>query len=188
MRPAYNLEPKYRVTILSIRHWTDGPGSPPVVKGLVWYTDGSRVQEGRAGAGVCGQSVGRRLSISLGKYVTIFQAETYAILACVCEIQNIVRAEESCCDSQAALKALQAVKTSPVVQQCQRALNDISAYHSVGLFWAPGHSGIRQNEIADELAREGSAHHFVGLEPALGVSRQSMRRKIQCWLDRQQLM
>jgi ribonuclease HI len=47
-------------------------------------------------------------------------------------------------------------------------LNDISTYHSVGLFWVSGHSGICGKEIADELAREGSIHHFVGLEPALG--------------------
>jgi hypothetical protein len=73
------------------------------------------MQEGRAGAGAYGQSVGRRLSMSLGKYVTVFQAEIYAILACVYEIQNNVRLEKyisTCSDSQAALRALQAVKTS----------------------------------------------------------------------------
>jgi hypothetical protein len=40
-----------------------------------------------------------------------------------------------CSDSQAALKALQAAKTtSPLVWQYQRALNDISTHYSVGLF------------------------------------------------------
>jgi hypothetical protein len=52
----------------------------------------------------------------------------------------------------------------------------------------PGHSGIRGIEIADEFAREGSAHHFVGPDLALGVSGQSIRRKMQGWLDRQHLM
>jgi hypothetical protein len=70
MTPAYNFEPKYRVTLLTREDWTKGTGSPPVVKGLGWYTDGSRMQDGRTGAGAHGQSKGRRLSISLGKYVT----------------------------------------------------------------------------------------------------------------------
>jgi ribonuclease HI len=135
--------------------------------------------------------MGRRLSTSLGRYVTVFQAEINAVLACVYEIQNNVRSEKYtniCSDSQAALKTLQAVKTSPLVRQCQTALDDISNHHSVELSWDPGHSGIRGNEIIDELAREGSAHHFVGPQPALAVSRQSIRRKIQCWLERQHLM
>jgi hypothetical protein len=71
------------------RNW-----APPVVKGLVWYTDGFRIRDGRTGAGVYGHSEGRRLSISLGKYVTVIQAEICAILACVCEIQNRARSEK----------------------------------------------------------------------------------------------
>jgi hypothetical protein len=54
----------------------------PVVKGLVWFTDGSRTVEG-TGAGLYRQSVDRRLSISLEKHATVFQAEVYAILAYV---------------------------------------------------------------------------------------------------------
>jgi len=39
------------------------------------------------GAEVYGQSVERRLSFSLGRYATVLQAEMYAILVCVYEIQ-----------------------------------------------------------------------------------------------------
>jgi hypothetical protein len=78
MRPAFNFEHKYRVTVSTREDWTKGTGNP-AVKGLIWFTDGSKMREG-TGAGVCGQSVGRRLSISLGRYVTIFQAKIYAIL------------------------------------------------------------------------------------------------------------
>jgi hypothetical protein len=59
--------------------------------------------------------------------------------------------------------------------------------NSVGLFLVPGHSGIHGNEIANELTRDGSVHHFVGSEPALGVSRQIIKKKIQCWLDKQHM-
>jgi hypothetical protein len=64
MRTAYNFEPKYRVTMLPREDWTKGTGTPPVVKGLVWFTEGSKMREGTR-AGVYGQSVGRRLSFSL---------------------------------------------------------------------------------------------------------------------------
>jgi ribonuclease HI len=75
-----------------------------------------------------------------------FQAEIHATLTCTHEIQMNARPEKCVSifsDSQAALKALQAVKTtSPLVQQCQKALNDISTRHSVRMFWVPGHSGL----------------------------------------------
>jgi len=53
MKPVFNLEPKYRVTMLTREEWTRGPEVPPMVKGLVWYMDGSRTVEG-TGAGVYG--------------------------------------------------------------------------------------------------------------------------------------
>ena len=71
--------------MLTREEWTRGPGIPPVVIGLIWYTDGSRMPEGTR-AGVYGQSLRRMLSISLGKYAAVFQAEIYAILACAHKI------------------------------------------------------------------------------------------------------
>jgi hypothetical protein len=94
MRPAYSFEPQYRVTMLTREDWTEATGAPPTVKGLVWFTDGSKLRD-RTGAGVYGQSVGRRFSLPLGRYATIFQAEIYAILACAYEIQSQNRPEIS---------------------------------------------------------------------------------------------
>jgi len=71
-RPEFNLELKYRVSMLTREDWTKGTGAPAVK----------------------GQSVGRRLSFSLGRYVTVFQTEIYAILACVYEIQFQNRPEK----------------------------------------------------------------------------------------------
>ena len=152
IRPTFNLEPKYRVTMVTREEWTRGPGTAAVFKGFVWFTRGSRM-EGN-GAGVYGQSLGRRHSISLWKYATVFQAElhVYTLLAMVYEIQTIARPEKYgyvsiCYDSQEALKALQAAKTTHLLaQQCQTALNDVSTLHIVGLYLVTGHAGVRRNE------------------------------------------
>jgi len=91
-----------------------------------------------------------------------------------------------CSDSQAALKALKAIRTtSPLVYQCQKALNDISIRHAVDLFWIPRHAGIRGNEIANGLVRDSSALRFLGPEPALGVSRRDLQKRLSCLLVNQ---
>jgi len=58
----------------------------------------------------------------------------------------------------------------------------------MGLFWVPGHSGGRGNETAEEFAREGTFHQFVGPEPALRISRHNTRRKIQRWMYNQRMV
>jgi len=190
MKLVFNLEPKYRVTMLTREEWIRGPGTPPMVKGLVWFTDGSRTVEGTE-AGVYGQSVNRRLSIPLGKHATVFQAEVYSILACVHENETQDRPEKYISifsDSQAALKALQAAKTtSPLVRKCQQALNNISTRHAVRLCWVPVHARVRGNEIADKLTRSSSGQRFIGPESFLGFSRQNIRRKMKRWTQRQHL-
>jgi hypothetical protein len=85
IRPEFNFKPKYKVTMLPREELTKGTGTP-VVKGFIWFKDGSRMKKG-TGAGLYGQSVGRRLIISLGRYATLFHAAIYAILACAYEIE-----------------------------------------------------------------------------------------------------
>jgi ribonuclease HI len=133
--------------------------------------------------------VRRRLSFSLEKYTTVFQAVIYAILACTHEIKThgIPKKHRSICsDSQAALKALKAIRTTYLlVHQCPKAMNDISVLYAVGLYWVPGQTGVRHNEIANGLARCGSASRFVGPESVLGVSRQDLKNRINRWLVNQ---
>jgi hypothetical protein len=78
------------VTLLTRKKWTRTPGILPEVKGLLWYTDGPRTPGWGAGvgAGEYGQSLGRRLSISLRIYATVFQGEIYDSLVCDFEIQT----------------------------------------------------------------------------------------------------
>jgi len=61
----------------------------------------------------------------------------------------------------------------------------MSSRHAVGLFWVPGHAGIRGNEITNGLARGGSALRFLGPEPALGVSRRDLQKRLHRWLVNQ---
>jgi hypothetical protein len=68
--------------------------------------------------------------------------------------------------------------TSLLVHQCQKALNNVSDLHAVGLYWVPGHAGVRGDETANRLARCGSTSRFVRPEPAFGVSRQDLTNRI----------
>jgi hypothetical protein len=43
-RPAYYFEPKYIVMLLTREDWTKGTEIPPVVKGLIWIADVSKVR------------------------------------------------------------------------------------------------------------------------------------------------
>jgi hypothetical protein len=56
--------------------------------GLIWFTDGSKTAKA-TGAGVCLQGTRTKLSFSFRRHTTIFQAEVYAIKACI--TQNIHR-------------------------------------------------------------------------------------------------
>jgi hypothetical protein len=122
MRPAYNFKPKYKVMILTREDWTKGTGTPPMIKGDVWFTDGSSMWGGGIRAGLFRQSVRRRLSFSLGKYATVFQTKAFDSLACVhyIKVHGIPEKHISICsDSQAALKALRAIRTTPqLIYQC----------------------------------------------------------------------
>ena len=81
-------------------------------------------------------------------YATVFQAEVYAIRICVLYLCDEVNASIAICsDSQAALKALAAAKTtSQLVLETMKALTELSIHNCVRLLWVPGHSDIVGNE------------------------------------------
>jgi hypothetical protein len=57
--------------MLARKEWTRGNGTPRLVKGLVWFRDGSKMEGTWAGLYV--QSVRRMFSIYLGERATIFR-------------------------------------------------------------------------------------------------------------------
>ena len=124
-----NLNPN-----IKLQFWLEN--NKPEELGLLLQSKGSsglRVGPGWRGswrAWIYRHLVERRFSISVGRYATVHQGDIYAILACAHEIKLRGRSEKYvsiCRGSQAALKALQTVRTTyPLVQQYRKALNDIS--------------------------------------------------------------
>jgi hypothetical protein len=60
-----------------------------------------------------------------------------------------------------------------------------NAVLDLGLYFVPGHAGVRGNETADKLVIFGYFLEFMGPEPDLGVSRQDLRNKFSRWLGNQ---
>ena len=71
-------------------------------------------------------------------------------------------------DSQTAIKARNNFQTdSTPVWDCHQSLLKLAEHNRVQLVWVLGDIGIAGNAVADQLAREGSSHPLIGLEPAL---------------------
>ncbi|XP_060524731.1 uncharacterized protein LOC132701080 [Cylas formicarius] len=142
--------------------------------GLVWYTDGSRMGD-LAGAGAYCETTGSSLSVPLGQYCTVFQAEIFALLMAAREVLRLnygSRRVFFCSDSRAALMAL---------KSCKGVLRRVAEERKVTLVWVPGHTGVRGNEAADALAREGSSHRHIGPEPRLGIAPCVRRGALEAW-------
>jgi ribonuclease HI len=127
---------------------------------------GSKTNEGTS-AGVYKWGSRRGDSFSLRLHTTVFQAEIYAIKACIME--NIDKGYKGniiyiLSDSQAAIKALNNFQiNSKLVWDCHQSLMRLAEHNRVQLIWVPGHMGIDGNEMTDQLARQGSSQPFTGL-------------------------
>ena len=91
-------------------------------------------------------------------------------------------------DSQAAIKALNNFQiNSKLVWDCDQSLVRLAEHNRVQLIWVLGHMGIDGNEMADQLARQGSSHPFIGPYPALGISAKIAREVIRGWTNRKHI-
>jgi len=50
-----------------------------------------------------------------------------------------------------------------------KALNDISTWQNVGLYWVPEHAVVERNEILEKLARDDFVQKFVNLTRPWGT-------------------
>ena len=144
----------------------------------IWqiFTDGSKAS-GNTGAGFCvikGTQEYHRVSYQLGKLATVYQCELFALhMASIWINENIGTTSiiNLFSDSQASLLALTSTNiSSRLVLDIADQLNTLGTSHKVELRWVPGHEGVYGNELADELAREGSSSTPIGPEPFLPLS------------------
>jgi ribonuclease HI len=88
-------------------------------------------------------------SLSLGLHTTVFQAEIYAIKACIKEnIEKgyIGRNIYILSDSQAAITALDSFQiNSKLDWDCHQSLVKLAEHDRIQLVWVPGHMGIDGN-------------------------------------------
>ncbi|XP_054723946.1 zinc finger protein 233-like [Uloborus diversus] len=102
---------------------------------------------------------------------SLLLSEALATLACVnnCLDRGISgKVIRIISDSQAVLKALHRdCFSTKTVWECHNALVRLAGSNRVSLYWVPGHRDIVGNELADQLAEQGSNAPFMGPEPVL---------------------
>ena len=179
---AYDFDKPFSTTILEREGWS--------IEKLhigkndsVWYTDGSKTEEG-TGFGVYGPRT--RISCSLGKTSTIFQAELEAVRNCITLLRDrkpLGQRFTIMSDSQAVIKALTNVESdSKLVRECLSAIKQLTVRNKLRICWVPGHIGVEGNEIADELARKGASTRFIGPEPVCGLNWSAALGTIGSWV------
>jgi ribonuclease HI len=88
-------------------------------------------------------------------------------------------------DSRAALKALKAhTFKSQLVAECLDVLKKLTSKCTVTLRWVPGHTRVEGNEIADQLANEGSDNYFIGPKPFFGYNSTESKLMLNEWILR----
>ncbi|XP_036332246.1 piggyBac transposable element-derived protein 3-like [Rhagoletis pomonella] len=177
--PIIVISRNFKVSIADRASWSTGnPYTKPGAE--VWYTDGSKLEDGKTGTGIFGPNCKR--SIPMGSYPTIFQAEIHAIDICGRECLRRGTSSKNICimsDSQAALLALRShIITSKLVNDCLNTLNGLESKNTVLLGWVPGHEGHDGNEQADRLAKHGATTLFHGPEPFCGLTKAHLREVI----------
>ncbi|KMQ88409.1 lian-aa1 retrotransposon protein [Lasius niger] len=99
--------------------------------------------------------------------------------------KEILKRITICSDSRAALLAIKNWADSALVGECKEALNRLASTNRVKLLWVPGHTEVKGNERADELARKGVNTPTMGPESAVGLTKNAIRMGIKRWTEAQ---
>lgn len=168
--PAKGESTSTRVAAFQAWQTTTGPRS------LWLYTDGSKLQDRRAGAGWVLYCAGRRLTaghVPLGPHYEIYDAEAEALrrglhAAVSHSLAPLMDALWACLDNQAVVNSIYSLPTgtsASILQECQELLTrwetrpqHFTALKSggAGVIWVPSHAGLTGNEEADREAKAGA--------------------------------
>jgi ribonuclease HI len=141
--------------------------------GQALWSDGSRLENGRSGAGVAWQDFQgswKTRGFPLGLGQEVFDAELLGALQAL-RIAKRVRGKGPITillDSQAAIARLQHTQAGPgqaLAIQAHAAARDLLAQGREPIIqWVPGHTGIEGNERADQAAKQAASKPGSGLK------------------------
>ncbi|XP_064107889.1 uncharacterized protein LOC135216449 [Macrobrachium nipponense] len=151
-----------------------------------YYTDGSLLEDGRAGSGVTVYQNGEEvypLSLRSSDGCSILQSELLGITAALSIINRKKDNAIIATDSLSALQSLtpRKAESNIIVRRAIDLLSQIRrADRMVAFIWVPSHIGIKGNERADELAKEGTRKERVAykLTPSLSMLKDSVGMEI----------
>ena len=139
---------------------------PQALQSLTLWSDGSRLEDGRVGAGVAWRpldsAIWKTRPIPIGCGAEVFDAELQgAVEALRIAYRDRHRGPiRVFIDSQAAIRRLRHTTAGPgqglAIQACQLAKALIDRGQSVQIQWVPGHNGAEGNEQADQAAKLGA--------------------------------
>ena len=156
---------------------------------VICYTDGSKLDDGKAGAGAVIMEDGHEAALHehLGKTTTVYQAEVRAIeLATghLLESGTSGRTIVFRVDNRAAIQSLGCPRTSKrSVKECFKALQKLSQNNMVTIEWVPGHAGVPGNEWADAEAKKGAKEAPFGPEPFAPVADAFIKERVATFFE-----
>ena len=169
--------------------WSSHEPAKPSDETTVAYTDGSKLSDGRAGAGVDLEDYEECCGMAMKQHTSVFQAEVKALTEAAHALAQKELSNTSIrlyTDSRALIWGLtNPRKSKSSIRQCEQALNELAEHNSVTVVWLPAHTGKAGNEIADRLAKQAAQSGKPGNQrKAFKTPNAGINHAISKWLGR----